>query len=312
MIQPLGNVLIAAQVHPTMLQVLKEKGYNCIVRETITRAESMALIYDCVGVITSTKLLLDKELLDAAPQLRWVGRMGSGMEIIDVLYAESKNITCVSSPEGNCNAVGEHAVGMLLGITKKIVVANQQLLNGFWKRDENRGFELENRTIGIIGFGHTGQAFAKKLSGFDMNILAYDKYNAAINAGSVKLCSSLEPIFEQAAIVSFHVPLQQDTFHYFNEVFLERMQHKFILINTSRGNVVATGALHQGLKSGKILGACIDVFEHEPFWGTEAPEKLLMQEIIKFPNVLATPHIAGYSDDATRKMTLALLEKLPL
>ena len=305
-----GKVLIAAPVHEMLIDGLAEQGYTCDLQEQITQHTAPGLIKDCVGVVTSTRLQLDKALIDSAPHLRWIGRMGSGMEVIDVLYAREKGIACFSSPEGNCNAVGEHALGMLLDLNRRITVSNNEMKQGIWLRNENRGTELEGKTIGIIGFGHTGQAFAKKLLGFDMEILVYDKYNANNVPESLKNCNSLTPIFERADIISFHVPLQEDTIHYFNEAFVLSMKKKFILINTSRGVVVDTTALYRGIKEGKIRGACLDVFEEEPLSAMNVAVRGQLDELMLAYPLVVTPHIAGYTFEALYKMSKALLYKI--
>ena len=302
-----GKVLIAAPVHPVLIDGLISLGYVCQMHEKISQAIAYGLIKDCIGVVTSTRLKLDKELIDAAPQLKWIGRMGSGMEVIDVPYCKSKGVVCFGSPEGNSNAVGEHALGMLLALIRKIVWSNMEMKGGIWLREENRGIELEGKTIGIIGCGHTGSAFAKKLQGFDTRLLAYDKYNCDGIPAHMVACKSLDQIFEEADIVSFHVPLQADTKNYFDEHFLQKMQKPFILINTSRGPVVNTLTLLKGLSERKVTGACLDVFEQEPLSLLGAD---LASKLTSLPNVVVTPHIAGYTFEALYKMSRVLLDKI--
>ncbi len=306
-----GNkVLIAAPVHTVLTDGLSAAGYNCEVCENIVQALAYELIGDCVGVITSTRLQLDRELLDRAPKLQWIGRMGSGMEVIDVPYAESRGIACYASPEGNCDAVGEHAMGMLLALLHRINWSQAEMRKGLWLREENRGVELGGKTVAIIGYGYTGKAFAKKLRGFDVRILAYDKYAPDDIPEHIEKCESLQPVFEQADIVSFHVPIQEDTFHYFNEGFLRQMRKPFILINTSRGPVVDTRVLLQGVDEGKIAGVCIDVFEQEPISRFDAATIERLELLFSRPDVIATPHIAGYTHEALCKMSKVLLKKI--
>jgi D-3-phosphoglycerate dehydrogenase len=305
-----GKVLIAAPVHPVLLEGLEAAGYIYLLQEQITQQDAFELLADCVGVVTSTRLLLDKELIDVAPRLKWIARMGSGMEVIDVAYAATRNIACFSSPKGNSNAVAEHALGMLLSLNKKIVVSSEEVRAGKWLREENRGIELEGKTIGIIGFGNAGSTFAKRLSGFDVKLLAYDKYDTSRIASPVTHCPGLEPIFEQADVISFHVPLQDDTVHYFDDNFLQKMQKRFVLMNTSRGKVVQMGALYNGLQSGKIRGACLDVVDEEPPTGMDAETKRKYDEMLLMKNVIITPHIAGYSYEAIYKMSKILLERI--
>lgn len=304
------KVLIAAPVHPVLTEGLSKLGYECMIYEDITQQLAFDVIGACAGVITSTRLQLNKALLDAAPLLQWIGRMGSGMEVIDVPYAASKGITCYSSPEGNCNAVGEHAVGMLLALVRRITWSHSEIGAGIWKRDENRGYELEGKTVGIIGFGHTGQAFASKLRGFDMKVLAYDKSVMEHVPAYVEMCESLDRIYNEADIVSLHVSLQPDTVNYFNDEFLVRMKKPFVLINTSRGAVVNTKTLYNGIKAGKISGACLDVFEQEPITRGDKELRNIISELVFMPSVIATPHIAGYTHEALYKMSKVLLEKI--
>jgi len=306
----LGKILIAAPVHSVLIEGLNAKGYECVVREKITQAEAFSLIKDCVGVVTSTRLLLDKELLDSAPLLRWIARMGSGMEIIDTQYAAQKDIACFSSPEGNRNAVGEHAVGMLLSLVHRIAWSYGEIKEGLWLREQNRGMELEGKTIGIIGYGNTGRAFEKKLRGFDMRVLAYDKYMQEGFPEHVTNCKDLTPIFEEADIVSFHVPLQADTVYYLNREFIGNMRKPFILINTSRGGVVDMKDLFQGLRAGKVRGACLDVLEQEPLAAMDADMRALLNEMQLLPQVIITPHIAGYTVESLYKMSNILLHKI--
>lgn len=304
------KVLIAAPVHSVLLNGLTNKGYECEVMEKIQQEEAYSIIHDYVGIITSTRLQIDRKMIDTAAKLEWIGRMGSGMEVIDVPYAELKGIKCYGSPEGNANAVAEHALGMLLALNKRILVSANEVKEGKWLRDENRGEELEGKTIGIIGFGHTGRAFAKKLSVFDMNILAFDKYTLNDIPDYVEAVSSLEPIFEKADVVSFHVPLHNDTVHYFNDEFLKRLKKAVIIINTSRGMVVDTSVLYEGLISKSIKGACLDVMEQEPLEKMSKDLRQILDKMLLLSQVIVTPHIAGYSFEALFKMSRVLLSKI--
>jgi len=305
-----GKVLIAAPVHHVLIDGLKGVGYECIIMEQVTQAIAPGMIYNCTGIITSTRLQLNKELLDGAPLLRWIGRMGSGMEVIDTDYAAEKGIACFSSPEGNSNAVAEHALGMLLSLMKKISWSNEEVKQGLWRREENRGYELEGKTIGIIGFGNTGAAFAKKLLGFAVRILAYDKYKPENIPTHIVNCKNLTPIYEEADIISFHVPMQKDTVHYLDDIFITNMSKGFILINTSRGIVAGSKAIWNGLQSGKIKGICLDVWEQEPIEKMDESSLEIFRQIISLPQAIVTPHIAGYSHEALYKMSEILLHKI--
>lgn len=305
-----GKVLIAAPIHEVLSEGLQKHGYTLLRNEGITQEQGFELIKDCVGVITSTRLQLSKELIDAAPMLQFIGRMGSGMEVIDVPYAEAKGIRCIGSPEGNCNAVAEHALGMLLSLNKNIDKSYNEIKKGLWLRDENRGSELEGKTIGIIGYGHTGAAFAKLLRGFDLHVLVYDKYKNVAKEPHIDVCDSLEKIQELADIVSVHVPFQEDTFHLIDADFIIKMKKPFVLLNTSRGTVVDSLVLKRYIAEGKLRGIALDVWEEEPLSKMNPQLLNAFNDLITLPNVLLTPHIAGYSHEALFKMSITLLKRI--
>lgn len=304
------KVLIAAPVHSVLLQGLSDAGYQLIMQERIDQAGGMEHIKHCVGVITSTRLQIDRAMIDQAPALRFIGRMGSGMEVIDVPYATSKGIRCVSSPEGNSNAVAEHTLGLLLSLTKKITKSHIEVTSGSWIRDANRGTELEGKSIGIIGYGNTGAAFARLLSVFGVRIFVYDKYKEISPEPHIHVCHSMQELQQMSQIVSVHVPHQQDTYHMIDRQFIREMQHQFILLNSARGTVVRTIDVIEGLKSGKIIAFGADVWEEEPLEKMSPESRLLLQEALQMQNCVITPHIAGYSHEALYKMSLLLLERI--
>ena len=306
------KVLIAAPVHPVLMEALQRAGYTCELVLDITQEEAVESVGQYEGIITSTRLHIDKELLDRAQELKFIGRMGSGMEIIDMPYAAQKGIICVSSPEGNANAVAEHALGMLLGLSKQIIKSNQELHQGLWEREANRGFELEDKTIAIIGFGHAGSAFAHKLSVFNMQILAYDVNPNIIYPNYVKAQETMQRIYEEADIISYHVPASQENKYLFNDQFLGNFLKPIVLVNTSRGNVVDPLAVMHGLEKGKISKACFDVWETEPISKMNEQQKSVFNALMADENVLFTPHIAGYSHEALFKMSLVIAKKLKL
>lgn len=301
------KLLIVDDIHPVFLELVETAGIKVNYQPNIQYAQAKTIIGDYDGLIVRSKFKVGPDLLDRASKLKIIGRAGAGVDNIDTSYAQMKKITLVSAPEGNCDAVAEHMIGMLLSLFNKITIANAEVREKRWLREENRGIELSSRVVGLIGYGNNGQAMARKLSGFDVEILAYDKYKTGFHDSLVQEVTMNE-LFDRADILSLHIPLTGETRSMVNRDFLSKFKKPIFFLNGARGGIVDIEAVIQALEEKIILGACLDVLPVEKvveFKTTEWFSKLMM-----FDNVVLTPHVAGWTVESYFKISKFLAEKI--
>ena len=308
------KILVIHKVHPILAKLLTSAGFEVDEKLGLSRNEVLELLPSYNGLIVRSALKIDKEVIEVACNLKFIGRLGAGMENIDAAYAKSKNIVLFNAPEGNRSAVGEQAVGMLLSLFNNLNKADKEVREGIWQREENRGEEVEGKIIGIIGYGNMGGAFARKISGFGANVIAYDKYKTNYSDEFVKEVS-LKHLLKYADVISLHVPLQEDTLHMVNKDFIKSCKNGVYIINTARGAVIDTKELVIGLKNDKIKGACLDVLEYEGMSFENIKSNSIndnFEFLINAENVILSPHIAGWTHQSNEKMAVILAEKIML
>ncbi|MCO6501005.1 MAG: 2-hydroxyacid dehydrogenase [Vicingus serpentipes] len=318
------KVLFLDTVHPILEERLSALGYLCEHDFTSSKKEVETKIADYFGIVIRSRMPIDKSFLDHAIALKFIARSGAGLENIDVSYAEKKQINVFNSPEGNMTAVGEHALGMLLMLFNQLKKGDDEVRKGIWDREGNRGIEVAGKTIGIIGYGNMGSAFAKTLSGLSCNVIAYDKYKTILRHPDsyrgqddshykhVKQVD-LETLFKETDILSIHLPLSDETYHYVDKHFLSQFTKPIYLINTARGSNVSIPALVEALKSGKVLGACLDVLEYETSSFETISEKKLPEDfkyLAQSEKVILSPHVAGWTKESHIKLSSFLADKI--
>jgi D-3-phosphoglycerate dehydrogenase len=276
---------------------------------TIKAGEIIKAMTSHEVLVVRSKIRIDRAFMEANPQLKLIVRAGSGMDNIDLDEADKRGITCVNAPEANCDAVGEQTVGMLLALAHKIVKGNREVVKTIWDREGNRGFEIGDKTVGIIGYGHTGSAVARKLSGFGCKIMAYDKYKEGFETDRVEEVR-LERILQEADVVSFHVPLTSETYHWIANDLINRFKKPVVLLNLSRGKIMKTEDVVTGLESGKILAFGADVLENENLDKMTIGEQRLFDRLNEMENVVLTPHVGGWSTESYMKISKVLSDKV--
>lgn len=297
--------------HPRLWEGLAEAGFNNVAAYDDSKEDILKKIHEYHGIVIRSRFPIDAEFLEAAKKLKFIARVGAGLDSIDTEHAEKKGVQLFSAPEGNRNAVGEHALGMLLSLFNKLNTADREVRSGQWNREANRGVELDGKTVGLIGYGNMGKAFAQKLKGFNCTVLCYDIKEGVGDGNATQV--SLTTLHDMADVVSLHTPWTPETNQMINTSFIEAFKKPFWFLNTARGKSVVTADLVKSLKEGRVLGAGLDVLEFEKssfesLFDGEMPPAL--QELLQMEQVLLSPHIAGWTVESKRKLAETLVEKI--
>ncbi len=303
------RILIADDIHPIFIEQAAALGYTCDYQPEIKLDQALQIIAGYAGLVIRSKFDVDKQVIDAGINLRFVCRAGAGMDNVDETYAKQKNISLINASEGNMDAVGEHAIGLLLSLMNNFNTADAEVREGKWQREANRGYELKGKTVGIIGYGFMGKSFAKKLSGFEVNVIAYDKYKTGFSDQYAREVS-MEEIVKHSDVLSLHIPLTSETKGLVNDEYLFHFKKSIFFINTSRGQVAEVSAIVNALKQGKILGAGLDVLEVEKF--PALAEQEWFDYLRQSNKVILTPHVAGWTFDSYRRISEVMAGKLAL
>lgn len=296
-------------MHESLLPMLENAGFAPDYLPYITRAEILDVLQDYEVMIVRSKTPIDEVLLSRATNLRILARAGAGTDQVDMAVLQARNIALINAPEGNRDAVGEHAIGMLLALVNKLMQADAQVRQKIWQREANRGYELMGKTVGIIGYGHMGQSFAKRLSGFGCRVLAYDKYKSDFSDIYVTE-APLGQLWQEAEVLSLHIPLTHETRGWINTDFFNRFVHPIWFVNTARGEIVPFSSLREVLQSGQLMGACLDVLEQEKLDKLTATQAADFEWLVQQPNVIFSPHVAGWTYESYERINRVLVDKL--
>jgi D-3-phosphoglycerate dehydrogenase / 2-oxoglutarate reductase len=305
----LPKCLIIDPMHESIFPMLSEIGWEAVSMPSITRDEIKKMHHGFAGLIVRSKTMIDRDLLGENPTVKFIGRAGAGLDNLELDYLVEKGIAVLHASEGNRDAVGEYTVGALLSLMRNIPRANTEVRNGIWEREGNRGEELMGKTVGIIGYGNMGQSFSKRISGFGCNVLAYDKYKTGY-ADQYAKEASMETLFDEADILSLHIPLTQETRKMVDLSYLLRFKKKIILVNTARGEIVSLTGLAEAVQSNQVRGAVLDVLENEKLNTFSPAQKLAFDTLAEKTNVIFTPHIAGWTFESHIKINVALIQKI--
>ena len=301
------KILIADHLHPIFKEEAERMGFECHDKPLISREETLAIIHEYSIIAIRTKFQIDSELIDAGTNLKLIARAGAGMDNVDEEYARSKGIKCINAPEGNRDAVAEHVIGMLLSLSNNLNIADAQVRQGIWDREGNRGWELKGKTVAIIGYGNNGMMLARKLSGFELKVIAYDKYKTGFSDAFAQEVS-MEQVVREADILSLHIPLSRETRQLFNDEYLFHFKKPIVLLNASRGEVVSTRTVLKGIRNGKISAAGLDVLEIEKL--PALADQDWFKELSESKKVILSPHIAGWTHESYFKISEVLAQKL--
>lgn len=307
------NVLITDDCHPFLIKGLEDAGLNVDFLPHLSLDEIDSILFSYEGVVINTRTKMDSDRIDKAPNLKFIARMGSGLDIIDLPHAAGRGIDVISSPEGNAGAVAEHSLAMLLSLLNKLPLGMEMVKNNAWKRERARGKELSGKTFGIIGYGHTGPALAELLSGFRMKVKIFDKYKMVepIQYSSTTIVpADFDEVIETSDFISFNIPLTDETAFLVDESLIDKMKTGVVLINASRGKVTSLKAILYGLHSAKLSGVCLDVFPNEKTDTFTDEESAIMAELAEHPSVVLTPHVAGWTIESKEKIAQILVEKI--